>query len=444
MPVKGRRVIVALSGGSDSMSLLYVLLSLRSELGFTLEAAHVNHCLRGELALRDEIFVRETCENLGIECHVLRADVAAAAKERGLSEEEAGRDIRYAYFRSLGDDAVIATAHNLNDRAETFLFNFTRGASLKGLCSIPPVRDNIIRPVIECSKDEILAYCKENSIKYMTDDTNSDVTYSRNRIRHRVLTELKAINPGFEACAARCIDSLNEDEAYLREQADSVYGNSVCDGGYKIPALAGAPAPLRKRAIALIISENTGITPDSSDINSVNDLVASYASSGGSSAELTGGYRVRTRAGILEFPASQGVKPGETELIPGENTFGDYTVTLSEISAGEYSKLKKQKNTGVFFADADKLTGRLIARPRLEGDEIKPAGRGVTKSVRRLQNECRVPPEMRETSPVICDSSGIVAVTFCALSERVKAQADSRRILKIEIKHSKGDTDNAQ
>ena len=159
--------------------------------------------LKAQSADRDESFVREKCRAIGIECRVLNTDIPSIAKEKGLSLEECGRQVRYEFFNSLGDNVKIATAHNLSDRAETFLFNLTRGSTLRGLCSIPAVRDNVIRPLIGCTKDEINEFCKSNSIEYVTDETNSDVSYSRNRIRHNVVSQLCEINPSFEKNAAK-------------------------------------------------------------------------------------------------------------------------------------------------------------------------------------------------------------------------------------------------
>ena len=178
----GATVVCAVSGGSDSMVLLNALNTLKNEYNFRLIAAHVNHGLRGESADRDENFVNGKCSEMGIEIRILRADVASLAKDSGTGLEECGRKVRYDFFNSLGENVIIATAHNLSDRVETFLFNFTRGSALRGLCSIPPVRDNIIRPLIDCSKEEILDFCQSYSIEYVTDETNSDVRYSRNRI----------------------------------------------------------------------------------------------------------------------------------------------------------------------------------------------------------------------------------------------------------------------
>ncbi len=433
MPVRGARVIVALSGGSDSMTLLNVLYSLRDEMGFTLETAHVNHCLRGESADRDERFAVSACEKLGIECHVLRADVASLAREKGLSVEEAGRQVRYGFFASLGEDAVIATAHNLNDRVETMLFNLARGASLKGLCSIPPVRGNVIRPLIDCSKDEILEYCRANGIDYVTDETNSDVKYARNRVRHNVITELEEINSAFIAAAGRCIESLNEDESLLYSMADEAVNASRVTGGYSIEKLCECPPPVLKRAVNIILKNELENAPDSTAIEEASSAIKEYSETGrGKTVQLGGGRFLRTRAGIAEFPLPASEKPRTIPLENGENRFGSFTVCLTPLAEYDNSQIINGKEY-VYFIDGDKINGRLFLRAREEGDRISPAGRGVSKPLRKLQNENGVSPELRETAPLVCDSEGIAAAYGCGVDERVKADRSTVNVIEIKI-----------
>ncbi len=433
----GGRVIVALSGGSDSMSLLDVLSSLKEELGITLEAAHVNHCLRGKDSDSDEAFVAAECEKRKIRLHRLRADVSGRAEENGESLEEAGRRIRYDFFASLGDDALIATAHNLSDRTETFLFNFTRGSGLKGLCSIPPVRGNIIRPLIECSKQEIEQYCAENSVEYVTDRTNSDVTYSRNRIRHNVIPELKRINPAFEECAGRCIDLINEDGKYLYSLACSAVTKAECGGGYEISELSSLALPVLKRALSIITEKEKNIQPDSRMINEMLALVRNYSVSGhGGSVQLSGETSVRARAGKLEFPCGKASAENEKSLVSGENFFGSFLITLTESrNVTDYSQTFSNMSAN-YVLDRDKIQGRISVRVRNEGDVMRPFPRNVTKPLRKLQNEAGISPELRTASPVIVDAEGIIACFGCGVDSRVKAdkKTENAVILRIEYK----------
>lgn len=215
MPLSGRTVAVGVSGGADSMALLHVLLELKDEFGMKIIACHVNHGIRGETADRDEKFVVEACKKLGVEVRVLRADVPGTAKKMHLGVEECGRRIRYDFFNSVADDVIIATAHTLSDRSETLLLNITRGASVKGLCSIPAVRGNIVRPLIDCTRADIEKYCSDNSIAFVTDETNFEDIYSRNRIRLNVIPELKKLNPSLEKAFLRLISNAEEENDFM-------------------------------------------------------------------------------------------------------------------------------------------------------------------------------------------------------------------------------------
>lgn len=187
---KGERIIVALSGGKDSMALLDILKKLENELEISVSCAHFNHCIRGEESDRDEAFVRKYCEKNNIELFCRRGDVLKFAKEKHLGTELAARELRYEFLSSLGCDKI-ATAHTAGDNAETMLFNLARGTSLKGMCGIPPVRDKFIRPIICLKSTETEEYCKRNSIPFVTDSTNSSDEYTRNFIRHNIIPELK-------------------------------------------------------------------------------------------------------------------------------------------------------------------------------------------------------------------------------------------------------------
>ena len=175
-----KNITVALSGGADSVALIYALYRLREKLGITLSAAHLNHMIRGEEALRDEEFVKKLCKKYEIPLFCERTDVPAFAKIQGLSLETAAREVRYGFLERV-NCGVIATAHTASDNLETVLFNLSRGTALKGLCGIPPKRGIFIRPLILASRSEIEDYCKKNNLDFVTDSTNlsDDSPYCR-------------------------------------------------------------------------------------------------------------------------------------------------------------------------------------------------------------------------------------------------------------------------
>lgn len=422
----GSTVVAAVSGGSDSMAMLSVLNALKDEMKFTLCAAHVNHCLRGENADADESFVCEKCREMGIRLYVKRADVAALAAEQGVGLEECGRNVRYEFFNSLGGD-IIATAHNLSDRAETFLFNFARGSALRGLCSIPPVRGNVIRPVIDCTKTEILGYCEENGIDYVTDATNADVAYSRNRIRHNVVTQLQQINPSFESGAGRCISALNEDEEFLSSLADEAVKNADCGGGFSAQVLSKLPVPVKKRAVIKIAESVKGVTPEYKFVDKICALLES-----GGSMQINGGVTVRVRRGVLDFPEETDA-PQAAELC-GKLDFGGATVTAKIVNTGEINNLQNISNQVLeYYLDCDKIHGKVVVRSRIDGDSITLASRKCTKSLKKLFNELAVPPEKRNSVAVFADDEGIILVEGAGIAAHTAVKRDTEKVLVIRI-----------
>ncbi len=417
MLTEGSTVVVGVSGGSDSMALLSILHSLKDEFGITLIAAHVNHGLRGESADRDEKFVSDFCFLKGIEFHSLKVDVAAIAKESGTGLEECGRRVRYDFFNSFGDDIIIATAHNLSDRAETFLFNFARGSSLRGLCSIPAVRGNIIRPLIDCTKDEINAFCKEKSIDYVTDETNSDVAYSRNRIRHNVVAELKKINPSFEKSVCRCINSLNEDEEFLASIAKDIAEKAKTDSGYLCSVILNSALPVMKRALVMIIEENSGITPENRSLEAIIDILGTEGKT-----QINGGITVRVRKGVLDFPDDSA-------------GLGEVEIDTEIVNSKEINNLQNiLKEHFEYYLDYDKIHGKVFVRCREAGDRITLVSRNCTKSLKKLFNELSVPPEKRESIAVVADDNGLLILEGIGVDRRAAVTAETEKILVVRIK----------
>ena len=246
----GDHVVVGLSGGADSVALLHWLCGLRDELRLALTAAHVNHGLRGEESDADEAFCRKICVRWQVPIEVRRVEFAKFT-------EEAGRDARYAFFASLGGGRV-ALAHTLSDRAETFLLNVARGTSLRGLCSIPPVRGRIIRPLIDCTRAQVEGYCAAQGLEYRRDSTNEDNAYRRNYLRNEVLPKL-GWNP---EQLRRMFAALEADEAYLAEQAA------------ELDDILAAPAALKNRALRQML-ECAGREPTQARMRELEKQISS-------------------------------------------------------------------------------------------------------------------------------------------------------------------------
>lgn len=285
---KGDAVVAALSGGADSVSLLHALTELSGELGITVSACHVNHHLRGAESDADMHFCEEFCKRLGVELRVLEADVASM-QQKHESLEECARRVRYDFFAEVSDGKKLATAHNSNDCAETVLLNLMRGTGLKGLCGVPPVRGNIIRPLIFCTREEVEEYCQSRGLSWVTDKTNLSTDYTRNKIRHIILPEMLKINGSLFSTMNRMEQSLRDDSDFLDDMARQTLSEAETTVRLRTPGeediwelqpawsaekLAKLPKPVKSRAIKLIL-QSGGIEPSALRINTAREIIAS-------------------------------------------------------------------------------------------------------------------------------------------------------------------------
>lgn len=424
----GDTVLVALSGGADSMALLNVLYSLKNEYSINLCAAHFNHGIRGDEAKRDEDFCVDFCRETGVELFVGCADIPALAKQRGIGIEECGRQERYAFFECVAPGAKVATAHTLSDCEETFLFNLARGASLKGLTSIPPVRDNIIRPLIDCSRDDIERYCEQNNIAYVTDSTNLQDEYTRNRLRHKAVPELKKVNPSFDSAFSRCVNSLREDEELLSMLSNAAVERARLADGFLTEPVTVLHPSLRRRAVATVIEELTGEKTQAHHIEAVCGIIEA-----GGDTQVIGGISLRVSSGVLRR-----VKPKSEEWCC-EACFGINNLPYGDIKLELFVKNNKiniqkfNKHLLDNAFDYDKINGKLFFSSLREGDKVRLRGRGVTKQLRRIFSEMHIEPELRRSIPVLRDSEGIVWVSGAGVADRVAVDSNTDSVVMITV-----------
>lgn len=427
----GDDVLVGFSGGADSTCLLSLLFENRSALGINVRAAHVNHGLRGEEAERDELFARKFCEERGIPISVLRADVASVAKEKGISTELAGREVRYAFFESLSP-SKIATAHTGSDAAETLLMNLSRGSSLKGLCSIPPVRGNVIRPLIEFTRDETESYCLQNALSFVTDSTNAENSYTRNKFRNKVIAEIKRIDPSFENAVLRCISSVRLENDFIEQTTDKLYREYFNNDSLKISEFSGIHKAIRLRLLARFITENAEADYETRHLTLLNDNLAVD----GFALTLPGGKTVKINRDklFIAYKKEREVIAKEIILrkedINNKLSFNGYNILFST----DRNALNK-RNAVDFF----KIDDIIIVRSRREGDKITLSGRGCTKTLKKLFNELKIPVEERDRIPVVADKNGIIFVPFAGADASRAAGAKTEKFLIINTEIGKNE-----
>ena len=431
--IRGNTVLVALSGGADSVSLLHLMLSFGDEFGFEVSAAHVNHMLRGEESERDEQFVRALCEKLSVKLYVHREDVAKGAADNCEGIEEYGRKVRYTFFESL-TDGVIATAHTLSDNLETVLLHLTRGSALNGLCGIPPVRDRFIRPLIACTREEIEEYCEKNGIDYVTDSTNKCTDYSRNRIRNLVIPELKKINPSLLSAVERCTDSLTADEEYLSQCAKELLERSRDGEMFLSKKIEAAHTSLKRRVLRLMLCERMKAFPQKKHI----DLAEKVLSREASAVEVERGVVLKNTGGRMffdkELRSDWEADVKDVTLLP----FG--RAVTEKFNDREYIQKINKKDLINYFS-YDKVSGELKFRNRRQGDKLRCANSSCTKSMKKLFEERSVPSYLRNDVAVITDNDRIVWVEGIGCDDEFKLTADTECAVRITIIRDGTDND---
>jgi len=422
-------VLIALSGGADSMALLYALVALRETLSLKLVAAHVHHGLRGAEADRDAAFVREQCEKLHIPCETLFANVLEQ-RQTGEGVEQAGRRIRYAFFERLREQYnldYIATAHHADDNLETVLLHLTRGSGLHGLCGIPQTSGCIIRPLLSVSRTEIEAYCAENEIPFVVDSTNIDTAYSRNRMRCEVVPQLKAVNPQVVEAVTRMTANLREEDAFLEDLTTRALQDAVDGDGYLRVKLLDTPLPLLKRALKRI-AELAGGDPEEKHI-----LLLAEALQNGGAVQIPGEVRILVSKTHLIVDAPQKLTPYlEQPFKVGDTVeIGNTTYTAVCLSVEEFKeKQNVHKNVLKFVCDYDKIVGSMYIRGRKAGDRFHPVG-GVGKSLKKFFNENAVPLTDRGSVPVVCDQEGIILLVGYSCDDRVRLDETTKRVFAV-------------
>ena len=430
----GDTVIAAFSGGADSTALLFLLWEEAAKLGITVRAAHVNHNLRGLESARDERFAREFCEERGIELEVLCLHrVAGEAKAAGMGVEEYARTRRYAFFAELAarHGARVATAHTASDSLETTLFHLARGTGLRGLCGIPPVRGVYIRPLIGVTRAQVEAYCAEHGLSYVTDSTNADTAFARNRIRHNVVPALHAAHPGLEHAYPRLRSALEADDDYLNRAALAALEECARDGGCDAAALAALHPALRFRVFRRFAQEH-GATLDAAKA----ELLLAHLGDEGFALELSRGCILEVRGGLLQKRAPKAAfSPFELPVSEGVHRLPDGRTVEFEIRNCEDSK--KLENFAQIslknFLDYDRIQNGLLLRTRRAGDKICLAGRGVTKTFKNLFQEAGLTQGQRAAALVLADEEGAVWLQGFGCALRATPGPTTRRVLAVKI-----------
>ncbi|HAR92364.1 MAG TPA: tRNA lysidine(34) synthetase TilS [Eubacterium sp.] len=434
---KGNSVVLGVSGGADSICMLKLLSDLQKRLGISLYVLHINHMIRGEEADQDAAFVKKICTKFKVPHRVINVDVPALAEREGLSEEEAGRYVRYDEFSKYAYEVSatkIAVAHNSNDNAETVLMNLARGTGIKGLGGIPPKREmedangnvvEVIRPILCLSRKEIEDYLKENEIEYRNDSTNDSTDYTRNKIRLEIMPLLENINDNAMQNITNASNELADTSNYIEKDVDEAYEEFVTeeDGKLFLSDESFAIDPIVLTGVIRKMIENiAGKLKDITRIH-VGDVVSLSEKQVGKKIDLP--YSIvaeREYEGISMFSESN-----ETE----SETKNKEVIISFEEDDFDRTSIEELKYTK--WLDYDKIDD-VVVRTRQKGDYIVIDGDGATKKLKKYFIDEKIPRRERDEVLLVADGNHILWVVGYRISEDVKVTSSTKKVVKLEYK----------
>lgn len=437
-------VLVALSGGADSTALLDMMCVCRESKDFRLCAAHVNHNIRTEQynneAQRDENFCRELCKKLGVELFVLNADIPALAKEQGESEETVARQVRYDFFAKVMREQnikILLTAHNADDNLETQIFNLCRGCGAQGISGIPQMRefpeaDGIIfRPLLPLTKAEIIKYCDDNSLEFVSDSTNFETEYTRNRIRSKIIPELVDIFGNPQLSSQRLSAAISEDADYINSEAKSVF-DTFDSGQIPLEKFNALHIAIRRRILCMGFARISDASLEAVHLNSLIELAKKATPHSSISLPDSITAKIEQDCIVFEKQCLAVTQSYEIKLEYGINEINgtDFVVCISDNATDEILNLDRQVYKLYSSANLKNVaTSSLYARSRREGDTVY-SGK-MTKKLKKLMCDKKVPISDRDSLPIITENDEIIYIPLCAVCDRVLAKNNHK--IKISI-----------
>jgi tRNA(Ile)-lysidine synthase len=409
---RGELVIVALSGGADSVALLRLMI----DAGYRCEAAHCNFHLRGDESNRDERFVAELCDRLGVKLHKTDFDTAEYAARQGVSIEMAARELRYDWFEQLRTErgaSCIAVAHHKDDSVETILLNLIRGTGIAGLTGIRPKNGHIVRPLLCASRAEITDYLSHIGQEYVTDSTNLVDEYTRNKIRLNIIPMLQEINPAVKESITSCGNSINEALAVYRNGIEEGRRRVTVEGGIDIERLMKEPSP---RALLHEMLYPLGFNP-----RQIGDIFDSLSGQAGRQFRSANGWRAIKDRSLLIVEKEEMTK----DSLPSAS------IKIRKVERTAEYTIPRSKN--IFVADADKLNGELTLRHWQRGDWFVPFGMKGRKLVSDYMTDRKFSIAQKEEQLLLCCGDRIAWLVDERSDDRFRVDDETKKIFEITI-----------
>ena len=451
----GEKVVVAVSGGADSICLLNILHGIREELSISLHAAHLDHMLRGKESKADAAYVSRLCRKLGIPATIEAADVGDYSRKRKLATEEAARELRYAFFgRVIAEQEAgcVAVAHTRNDNVETIILHLIRGTGIAGLRGLQPrsvlqmgnerLRINVIRPLLELTRADIEKYCSKLRLKPRLDSSNTSTNYTRNRIRHELIPLLHTYNSRIDDALLRLSAIARDEMEFLEEQTAQVWSEIAEEEGagltLDVERLSLLPAVMQNQVLRWAIKFLCGDTRDI-EAEHIEDMARFLNKPAGKMLALPHGIRLHKGYGRLTitlagntaspFPA---LDKAYSIKIPGETILPGWMIKAS-ISGKPPKKFDKGFTASFDFA----RTGReLTVRNCEKGDSFRPLGMEGQKNVLRFMSDSRIPRAWRSTIPLVCSGGKVIWVAGWRMDESVKITRSTQKVLRLSFERT--------
>lgn len=444
----GDKVLVGVSAGPDSVCLLHILNDLQVKYNLSLYIAHLHHGFRGSEADEDVQFVQAMGESLRIPVHIEYADIPSYIKKAGLSKQAGAREVRYQFFYRVADETGadrIALGHTADDQVETFLMRLLRGSGSLGLSGIPPVRERIIRPLIDIYREEIRQFLSERGIRYRIDSSNLSATYLRNKIRLELIPYLsKEFNPNIMDTVLRNLKILRDEESFLDENIRKIYPDMLLSASkesvtFDVRKYASLAMPVRRRMLRHAVEAITGEGAVALSFRHIEDSLSLLGGDKEGEVHLPCGFMVkrdREAFGVYLKPGKVPVPPYTYDVaIPGDTLVPEAGITISTaiLDGSTYEKRVEGDDPYKAFFDLGKFSFPLIIRGRKKGDLFCPKGMaGRKKKIKEYFIDRKIPRKERDKIPVLVSPEGILWVVGYRTDERFRITSDTKQILQVK------------
>jgi tRNA(Ile)-lysidine synthase len=451
----GQMLVVAVSGGPDSVCMLYVLADLCRELDVALHIAHLNHQLRGKDSEADAAYVGRLARRLGIPATIESWDIQTYRKNHKLSLEEAAREVRYSFLVEVAANAgaaCVAVGHTADDHIETILMHLLRGSGNRGLRGLMPLVHwksaagdlTIIRPLLNLSRGDTVAYCRQHRLKPRTDASNLSTESFRNRIRHDLLPELRKYNPQIAGALLRMAGIVTDDLDYIDGEGARLWKDiaSYDEGALIIDKqrLLNLPPALQRYLLRRAVESALGSLKDIEAVH-IEDILNALEKPAGKAIGLPFGinFSIEYDRYILapDFLSLCPLPPleGETAVnIPGKTSLPGWDINASIMSMSEFNTGKEENTDFTAFFDYDRTGNRLTVRCRRPGDRFQPLGMEKPKKLKEFMIDARIPRSWRRRVPIVTSPEQIIWVAGWRIDERVKVAVNTSSVLRLELK----------